>query len=53
VGEHDPAIGAELAQQSWLELHPTAELEVAPNAGHYPMWEIPIVQATTIEEFLS
>jgi pimeloyl-ACP methyl ester carboxylesterase len=53
VGEHDPAIGADLAQQSWLKLHPGAELEVTPNAGHYPMWEIPVALATTIEEFLS
>jgi pimeloyl-ACP methyl ester carboxylesterase len=53
VGEHDPAIGADLAQQSWLKLHPGAELEVIPNAGHYPMWETPVVLATTIEEFLS
>jgi pimeloyl-ACP methyl ester carboxylesterase len=52
VGEHDPAVGADLAQQTWLKLHPGAELEVMPNAGHYPMWETPVALATTIEEFL-
>ena len=53
VGEHDPAVGADLAQQTWLKLHPGAELEVMPNAGHYPMWETPVALATSIEEFLS
>ena len=53
VGEHDPALSADLVQQTWLKLHPGAEMEVIPNAGHYPMWETPIVLATMIEEFLS
>jgi pimeloyl-ACP methyl ester carboxylesterase len=53
VGENDPAVGADLAQQTWLKLHPGADLEVVPNAGHYPMWETPVALATTIEEFLA
>jgi pimeloyl-ACP methyl ester carboxylesterase len=53
VGEHDPAVGPDLAQQTWLKLHPGAELEVMPNAGHYPMWETPVALATSIEEFLA
>jgi pimeloyl-ACP methyl ester carboxylesterase len=52
VGEHDPAVGEELARQTWLKLHPGAELEVMPNAGHYPMWETPVALATSIEAFL-
>lgn len=53
VGENDPAVGADLAQQTWLKLHPGAELEVMSNAGHYPMWETPVALATTVEGFLA
>ena len=31
---------------------PSAELEVVPNAGHYPMYETPAALAASIEEFL-
>ena len=29
-----------------------AELEVLVNAGHYPMFEVPVALATSIERFL-
>jgi pimeloyl-ACP methyl ester carboxylesterase len=53
VGEHDPALSADVMRQTWLQMYPNAELEVVPNAGHYPMFETPVALATTIEEFLS
>ena len=35
-----------------FRVFPDAELEVLPNAGHYPMFETPVALATSIEEFL-
>jgi pimeloyl-ACP methyl ester carboxylesterase len=52
VGEHDPALSAPLMEQTWLRFYPGAELEVVPNAGHYPMFETPAALAASIEEFL-
>jgi pimeloyl-ACP methyl ester carboxylesterase len=39
-------------RQTWLVFYPNAELEVLPNAGHYPMMETPAALATVMEEFL-
>jgi pimeloyl-ACP methyl ester carboxylesterase len=52
VGEADPALSAEVMQQTWRVYFPGAELEVMANAGHYPMFETPVALATSIEEFL-
>jgi pimeloyl-ACP methyl ester carboxylesterase len=52
VGEHDPALSAEVMEQTWLAFYPNAELEVLANAGHYPMFETPAALASSIEEFL-
>jgi pimeloyl-ACP methyl ester carboxylesterase len=52
VGEHDPALSAAVMEQTWLRFYPGAELEVMPNAGHYPMFETPAALAASIEEFL-
>ncbi len=52
AGEHDPALSAQVMEQTWLALYPNAELEVLRGAGHYPMFETPVALATSIEEFL-
>jgi len=52
VGETDPALSAEVMEQTWLVFFPGAELTVLANAGHYPMFEAPVALATSIEEFL-
>lgn len=52
VGETDPALSAEVMEQTWLVFFPQAELTVLANAGHYPMFETPVALATSIEEFL-
>src|ERR1051326_8904888 len=52
VGEHDPALSAEVMQQTWLAFYPNAELEVLANAGHYPMFETPAALVASIEGFL-
>jgi pimeloyl-ACP methyl ester carboxylesterase len=52
VGEHDPALSAQVMEQTWMAFYPGAELEVVPNAGHYPMFETPAALAASIEEYL-
>jgi pimeloyl-ACP methyl ester carboxylesterase len=53
VGEHDPALSADVMRATWMQWYPNATLEVLANAGHYPMDEVPIALATTIERFLA
>ncbi|MDH6124430.1 alpha/beta hydrolase [Kitasatospora sp. GP82] len=52
VGEHDLALTPEVMRATWLTHYPEATLEVLPNSGHYPMYEIPLAFATTLESFL-
>ena len=52
VGEHDPAITAEVIKATYLVNYPNASLEVMLNAGHYPMDETPVALATSVESFL-
>jgi pimeloyl-ACP methyl ester carboxylesterase len=52
VGEQDPALSAEVMEQTWLAFFPGAELVILANAGHYPMFETPVALATSIEEYL-
>ncbi len=52
VGVNDPALSADVMEQTWLVFFPDAELTILPDAGHYPMFESPVSLATSIEEFL-
>jgi pimeloyl-ACP methyl ester carboxylesterase len=52
VGVNDPAMSADVMEQTWLVTFPNAELTILPDAGHYPMFECPVSLATSIEEFL-
>jgi pimeloyl-ACP methyl ester carboxylesterase len=52
VGEHDPALGAAVMEQTFLAQYPNASLEVLHNAGHYAMYETPVALLTTVESFL-
>jgi len=52
VGVNDPALTADVMEQTWGVFFPNAELTILPDAGHYPMFESPVVLATSIEEFL-
>ncbi len=52
VGEHDPALGEEAVRATWMQQHPSSQLEVMANAGHYAMFETPVRLVTVIEEFL-
>ena len=52
VGVNDPAMSADVMEQTWLVYFPEAEMTIMPDAGHYPMFESPVSLATSIEEFL-
>ncbi len=52
VGVNDPAMSADMMEQTWLAFFPEAEMTILPDAGHYPMFEAPVSLATSIEEFL-
>ena len=52
VGVNDPALSANLMEQTWMVFFPYAQLTILPDAGHYPMFESPVALATSIEEFL-
>jgi pimeloyl-ACP methyl ester carboxylesterase len=52
VGVNDPALSAEVMEQTWLVFFPEGEMTILPDAGHYPMFESPVSLATSIEEFL-
>jgi pimeloyl-ACP methyl ester carboxylesterase len=52
VGVNDPAMSANVMEQTWRVFFPNAELTILPDAGHYPMFESPVSLATSIEEFL-
>jgi pimeloyl-ACP methyl ester carboxylesterase len=43
---------ADVMEKTWRVFFPEAELTILPGAGHYPMFESPVVLATSIEEFL-
>ena len=50
VGVNDPAMSAEVMEQTWRVFFPEAELTILPDAGHYPMFEAPVSLATSIEK---
>src|SRR6266581_380220 len=52
LGVNDPALSADVMEQTWLVCFPEAEMTILPDAGHYPMFESPVSLATSIEEFL-
>ena len=53
VGENDfEGLNEAAMKQSFLSMHPNAELVTIPNCGHYPMQECPPFFAAVIENFL-
>jgi len=52
VGQYDLALDEPTMRATWLTHYPDAELEVLPNSGHYPQYELPVAFATTLEAFL-
>ena len=52
IGQYDVSLNEDVMRATYLAWYKNAELEVMPNAGHYPMDETPIALATSIEAFL-
>ncbi|MFI5933601.1 alpha/beta fold hydrolase [Actinoplanes sp. NPDC051494] len=52
VGAQDPAITAAIMENTWLEPYPNSKLEIIADAGHYAMYETPVLLQTLIEDFL-
>jgi pimeloyl-ACP methyl ester carboxylesterase len=52
IGEHDPTITSDLMTRTWLAWYPGATVETLSNAGHYPMYEVPVALATALENWL-
>ena len=52
-GEHDAALTADVMRATYLKWLPRAELAILPNAGHYPMQEVPVYLATVMEKFMT
>lgn len=53
VGEHDPALSAEVMDQTWKQFYPDVTVEQLASCGHYAMYEAPVWLVTRIEDFLS
>ncbi|BAU88204.1 alpha or beta hydrolase fold [Streptomyces laurentii] len=53
VGAHDPALGRETMEATWLRWYPNARLTVLPDAGHYAPEESPKALAEALETFLA
>jgi esterase len=52
VGANDPSLTAAAMEATWLSWYPDAVLETLPNAGHYPMHEVPLALAASVQSFL-
>ncbi|MGV2289857.1 alpha/beta hydrolase [Trinickia sp. YCB016] len=52
IGENDPTYNAALMNATYLAWYPDSTLEVLPNAGHYPMDEVPLALVASIERCL-
>lgn len=53
IGENDyEGLNEAVMKETYLSMHPNAELVILPNCGHYPMQECPPFFATVIENFL-
>jgi pimeloyl-ACP methyl ester carboxylesterase len=52
VGETDPALSAQVMEQTWLQWYPNARLVTLPECGHYPMFEAPLALLDVVEPFL-
>ena len=53
IGAKDGGVSEEFVRNTFPALYPHAQLEVLPDAGHYPMIEMPRYLINRIQDFLS
>lgn len=53
AGAHDPALGPDAMEATWLQWYPNAELMVLEDSGHYAPEEEPQAVAAAVQRFLS
>ncbi len=53
TGDRDPALGTETCRSTWLQMFPSAELDVIGDAGHYSMYESPDAFMAALDKTLS
>lgn len=53
VGDHDPALSADVMRQSWMQIYPDVTLVEMAACGHYSMHEAPVTLVNHIESFLA
>jgi pimeloyl-ACP methyl ester carboxylesterase len=52
VGERDPAIHAGVMEATWLASYPNGRIEAIADAGHYAMYETPVLLSSLLDGFL-
>ena len=52
IGQYDEPLQADFMRETFLKWYPNATLETIDNAGHYPMYETPVVLATMMESYM-
>ena len=52
-GTYDASLTEEVLRATWMASFPQAQLQMLPDAGHYPMMEAPLSLASRIETFLA
>jgi pimeloyl-ACP methyl ester carboxylesterase len=52
VGEHDATCSERAARETTEKLYQRAEIQVIAGAGHYPIYETPVLTINAIERFI-
>jgi pimeloyl-ACP methyl ester carboxylesterase len=53
AGAHDPVLGTEALEATWLRWYPNAELDVLKDAGHFAPEEAPEALASAVQSALA
>lgn len=51
TGEFDPTLTYELMERTWLAWYPNSSAITLANSGHYPMCEVPLALAASLQTF--
>jgi esterase len=51
TAEFDPTLTYELMERTWLTWYPNSSAITLANSGHYPMFEVPLALAASLQSF--